>query len=94
MSLDNITQHMAFDENDIEHLLIDKECTLEYFMGILLNGDLSKQLNDKKVLKILKDYSSTQSLKSIVPFLNNNPINTMKCSLVTRNGKEYIRMES
>lgn len=91
MSMKYLKDNLLVDSNDNNIMRFDKELAVQQVLSRMINRDLRKQLNNKAAMSVLREYSKSQTLMSLVPYLNKSEGKAAEVSYVLDDGKEYIQ---
>lgn len=91
MSMKYLKDNLLVDSNDNNIMRFDKELAVQQVLSRMINRGLRKQLNNKAAMSALREYSKSQTLMSLVPYLNKAEGKAAEVSYVLDDGKEYIQ---
>lgn len=93
MSMKYLKDNLLVDSNDNNIMRFDKELAVQQVLSKMITRDLRKQLNNKDAMNALREYSKSQTLMSLVPYLNKYEGKAVEVSYVLDDGTEYIQYD-
>lgn len=93
MSMKYLKDNLLVDSNDNNIMRFDKELAVQQVLSKMITRDLRKQLNNKEAMNALREYSKSQTLMSLVPYLNKYEDKAAEVSYVLDDGTEYIQYD-
>ncbi|CAI2671623.1 hypothetical protein AKUH3B110M_TOXIN200200 (plasmid) [Apilactobacillus kunkeei] len=93
MSMKYLKDNLLVDSNDNNIMRFDKELAVQQVLSKMITRDLRKQLNNKEAMNALREYSKSQTLMSLVPYLNKYEGKAAEVSYVLDDGTEYIQYD-
>lgn len=93
MSMKYLKDNLLVDSNDNNIMRFDKELAVQQVLSKMITRDLRKQLNNKDAMNALREYSKSQTLMSLVSYLNKYEGKAAKVSYVLDDGTEYIQYD-